>query len=305
VNRVETLPAAEPALPAGLARPSRALLAAAGKAIGEHAMIRAGDRILLGLSGGKDSLSLLHVLLHLQRRSPVKFELAACTVDPQSPEYDPSPLKPYMAGLGVPYFYESQPIVASADAHMRGDSFCAYCSRLRRGILYRVARENGYNVLALAQHLDDLAETFLMSAFFGGKLRTMQAHYRIDAGDLRVIRPLAYARERQTRDFAAQAGLPVVHENCPACFAMPMQRFQMKGLLAQQEQLHPRLFASLLTAMRPLMALQTDSPAPSGEGRGDSALLPRNRSGGAHDAPLPIEGGGELRGPRSGRGDEA
>jgi tRNA 2-thiocytidine biosynthesis protein TtcA len=297
VNGVETLPAAGPGLPAGLARPSRALLAAAGKAIGEHAMIRAGDRILLGLSGGKDSLSLLHVLLHLQRRSPVKFELAACTVDPQSPEYDPSPLKPYMAGLGVPYFYESQPIVASADAHMRGDSFCAYCSRLRRGILYRVARENGYNVLALAQHLDDLAETFLMSAFFGGKLRTMQAHYRIDAGDLRVIRPLAYARERQTRDFAAQAGLPVVHENCPACFAMPMQRFQMKGLLAQQEQLHPRLFASLLTAMRPLMALQTDSSAPSGEGRGDSASL--------SPIPSPACGGGELPGPRSGRGDEA
>ena len=245
-------------------RPSRSLMTAAGRAIGDFAMIRDGDRVLLGLSGGKDSLSLLHVLLHLQKKAPVKFELAACTVDPQSPDYDPSPLKPYLAELGVRYFYESQPIVEQADAHMQGDSFCAYCSRMRRGILYRVARENGYNVLALAQHLDDLAETFLMSAFFGGKLRTMQAHYLNDAGDVRVIRPFVYARERQTRDFARNAGLPVVNENCPACFSMPMQRFQMKQLLAEQERAHPKVFASLLTAMRPLMGTpaslkQTDS----------------------------------------------
>jgi len=234
-------------------KPSRSLVTAAGKAIGDYAMIREGDRVLLGLSGGKDSLSLLHVLLDLQKRSPVKFELAACTVDPQSPDFDPSPLKPYLAELGVPYFYESQPIVAEAETRMKGDSFCAYCSRMRRGILYRVAREQGCNVLALAQHLDDLAETFMMSAFFGGKLRTMQAHYLIDAGDLRVIRPLIYARERQTRDFAIHAGLPVINENCPACFSLPMQRQQMKLLLADQEKQHANLFANLLTAMRPIM----------------------------------------------------
>jgi tRNA 2-thiocytidine biosynthesis protein TtcA len=234
-------------------KPSRSLVTAAGRAIGDYAMIRAGDRILLGLSGGKDSLSLLHVLLDLRKRSPVKFELAVCTVDPQSPEFDPSPLKPYMAALGVPYYYESQPIVEQAETHMKGNSFCAYCSRMRRGILYRVARENGCNVLALAQHLDDLAESFMLSAFFGGKLRTMRAHYVIDAGDLRVMRPLVYARERQTRDFAAKAGFPVISENCPACFSMPMQRYQMKQLLAEQERLHPNLFANLLTTMRPLM----------------------------------------------------
>jgi tRNA 2-thiocytidine biosynthesis protein TtcA len=234
-------------------RPARSLVSAAGRAIGDYAMIRDGDRVLLGLSGGKDSLSLLQVLIDLKRRAPVRFDLAACTVDPQSPEFDPSPLKDYMAALGVPYFYDSQPIVERAETQMQGDSFCAYCSRMRRGILYRVARENGYNVLALAQHLDDLAETFLMSAFFGGKLRTMQAHYVIDAGDLRVIRPFIYARERQTRDFAANAGLPVISENCPACFAKPMQRYQMKLLLAEQERQHPSLFANLLTAMRPLM----------------------------------------------------
>ena len=244
------------------ALPSRPLLSAAGRAIGDYAMIRAGDRVLLGLSGGKDSLTLLQILLHLQTKAPVKFELAACTVDPQSPEFDPSPLKTYLAELGVRYFYESQPIVESAAEHMKGDSFCAYCSRLRRGILYRIARENGYGVLALAQHLDDLAESFLMSAFFGGKLRTMQAHYLNDAGDIRVIRPLVYARERQTRDFASRAGLPVIAENCPACFSLPMQRYQMKHLLAEQEKQHPELFANLLTAMKPLMALQTAEAKP-------------------------------------------
>ncbi|TCJ17104.1 tRNA 2-thiocytidine biosynthesis protein TtcA [Parasulfuritortus cantonensis] len=238
---------------AEVARPSRAMIGAVGRAAGDYGMIRDGDRVLLGLSGGKDSLSLLHVLLNLQKRAPVKFELAACTVDPQSPEFDPSPLKPYMAELGVPYFYESQPIVEEADRHMQGDSFCAYCSRMRRGILYRTAREHGYNVLALAQHLDDLAETFMMSAFFGGKLRTMKVHYLNDAGDIRVIRPLCYVRERQTRDFALSAGLPVIAENCPACFAKPMQRYQMKLLLAEQERQHKILFANLLTAMRPLM----------------------------------------------------
>lgn len=246
-------------------KPPRTLVAAAGRAIGDYAMIHAGDRVLLGLSGGKDSLSLLHVLLHLKARAPIHFELAACTVDPQSPDYDPSALKPYLAALGVDYHYERQPIVEEAGNHMQGDSFCAYCSRMRRGILYRVAREHGYNVLALAQHLDDLAETFLMSAFFGGKLRTMRACYLNDAGDVRVIRPFVYARERQTRDFAARAGLPVISENCPACFAQPMQRLQMKRLLAQQEAEHPKLFASLLTAMRPLMG---EAPGLSAAGEG-------------------------------------
>jgi tRNA 2-thiocytidine biosynthesis protein TtcA len=238
----------EPRIP-----PARPLLAASGRAIGDWKMIREGDRILLGLSGGKDSLSLLHVLRSLQKRAPVGFELAACTVDPCSPDYDPSPLKDYLAALDVPYFYERQDIVGDARHNMQGDSFCAYCSRMRRGILYRTCREQGYNVLALAQHLDDFAETLLMSMFFGGKLRTMQAHYLNDEGDVRVIRPLVYARERQTRDYAQRAALPVISENCPACFAVPSQRFAMKTLLAQQEHTQPRLFASLLTAMKPLM----------------------------------------------------
>lgn len=136
---------------------------------------------------------------------------------------------------------------------MQGDSFCAFCSRMRRGLLYGAARREGYNVLALAQHLDDAAETFLMSAFFGGKLRTMKAHYLNDAGDIRIIRPLIYARERQTAAFAKNAALPVINENCPACFAMPTERMHMKSVLASLESTHSKLFPNLLTTLRPLL----------------------------------------------------
>ena len=234
-------------------KPPKSLMSAAGRAIGDFSMIREGDRILLGVSGGKDSLSLLLVLIALQKKAPVRFELAAATVDPQSPDFDPSPLKGYMAELGIPYFYQSQAIVEQAKTAMVGNSFCAFCSRMRRGILYRTARENGYNVLALAQHLDDAAETFLMSTFFGGKLRTMQAHYLNDKGDIRVIRPFIYARERQTAAFAEKSEMPVIPENCPACFGMPTERMHMKTLLAQLEKDNSKVFSSILTALKPLL----------------------------------------------------
>jgi tRNA(Ile)-lysidine synthase TilS/MesJ len=130
---------------------------------------------------------------------------------------------------------------------------------MKRGILYRLCREHGYGVLALAQHLDDLAESLLMSLFRGGQLRTMKAHYRNDTGDLRIIRPLVYARERQTAAFAEAAGLPVVPDSCPACFGMPTERDRMKQLLAVQEAENPQVFQSILHAMQPLLR---EGPAP-------------------------------------------
>ncbi len=234
-------------------KPPKSLLRQVGKAIAEYDLIREGDRILLGLSGGKDSLSLLHILNHFQRHAPIKFEFAAVTIDPQSGTFDPSPMIPYLQALGITYYYVREPILKLAETHMDNDSYCAFCSRMKRGLMYRTAREHGYNVLALAQHLDDLAESFLMSAFHGGKLKTMKAHYRIDAGDLRVIRPLVSTRERQTADFAKAAELPVIVENCPMCFDMPTQRQHMKELLASEEQQNNTLFKSLLTAMQPLI----------------------------------------------------
>ena len=234
-------------------KPPKSLLHLAGKAIADYKMIQDNDRILLGLSGGKDSLSLLHILLHLQKHAPISFDVGVVTVDPQSDAFDPSPLIPYLKSLDVPYFYQSEPILELADKHMDNKSFCSFCSRMKRGIIHSTARKNNYNVIALAQHLDDLAESFLMSAFHGGKLNTMKANYTIDAGDLRVIRPLVYTRERQTRAFAEDAELPIIPENCPACFDMSTQRYYFKQLLNNEEKNNPGVYKSLLAAMRPLI----------------------------------------------------
>jgi tRNA 2-thiocytidine biosynthesis protein TtcA len=237
-----------------IGRPPKSLLRAVGRAIADYQMIRDGDRVLLGLSGGKDSLSLLQILMHLQRHAPIHFDLGVITVDPMSDSFDPSPLKTYVPAMGVPYFFESQPILEMGKEHMDNDSYCSWCARMKRGVMYTTARREGYNVLALAQHLDDLAESFLMSAFHGGQLRTMKANYTVREGDLRVIRPLVYARERQLADFARDAGLPVIVENCPACFAMPTQRQHMKELLAKEEAQNKQLFPSLLQTLKPLMS---------------------------------------------------
>lgn len=237
-------------------KPPKSLLRCVGRAIADYKMIKKEDRILLGLSGGKDSLSLLNILSHLQHYAPIQFTVATITVDPQIAGFDPAPLKPYLRTLGTPYFYCAQPIVEEAKQHLRGDSFCAYCARMKRGIMYKTARDHGYNVLALAQHLDDLAESFLMSALYAGNLQTMKAHYLNRAGDVRVIRPLIYARERQLADFAKVAQLPVIQDNCPACFAKPTHRQHVKQLLAQEEKLHHHIFKNILHAMRPLMTTQ-------------------------------------------------
>ena len=240
-------------------KPPKSILRQVGRAIADFDMIRAGDRVLLGLSGGKDSLTLLQVLLHLQRHAPIAFQVGVITVDPSVEGFDPSRLKPYVADLGVPYHFEQHPIMELALEHMTKDSYCSWCARMRRGVMYTTARREGYNVLALGQHLDDLAESFLMSVFHGGQLRTMKAHYLNDDGDLRVIRPLVYVRERQTAQFAQDQGLPVIKDNCPACFSMPTQRAHMKALLAGEERSHRFLFRNILTALRPLLVLKIRS----------------------------------------------
>jgi tRNA(Ile)-lysidine synthase TilS/MesJ len=243
-------------LKANYLKPPKSLMRPVGRAIADFKMINEGDKILLGVSGGKDSLSLLLILHHLKQYAPIKFELGAITVDPQIEGFDPSPLKNYLANLDIPYFYQEQAILDQAENSMEGDSFCSFCSRMKRGILYSTLRKEGYNVLALAQHLDDLAESFLMSAFHNGKLQTMKANYTIQAGDIRVIRPLVYTRESMTSDYAKTAQLPVIADSCPACFSMPTQRDHMKQLLAQEEQSNNNLFGNLLNTLKPLMAVE-------------------------------------------------
>jgi tRNA(Ile)-lysidine synthase TilS/MesJ len=235
--------------------PPKKLLKTVGQAISDWNMIEDGDRVVLGLSGGKDSLCMLHLLRHFQRIAPIRFTLACATVDPQTDSFDPSPLIPYVQSLGITYHYLSEPIVAMAKEKMQGDSLCAFCARFKRGLLYSCCRDNNYNKLVLAQHLDDLAESFMMSALHNGQVRTMKANYPIDNADddIRVIRPLVYTREQSTRDFSLSLQLPVINENCPACFEEPKERARMKKLLSQEEIMIPSLFQNMRRALTPLM----------------------------------------------------
>ena len=130
---------------------------------------------------------------------------------------------------------------------------CAFCSRFKRGLLYSCCRIYKYNKLVLAQHLDDLAESFMMSALHNGQIRTMKANYKIEAGDVSVIRPLVYIRETATRDFSQQSKLPIINENCPACFEQPKERDRVKKLLKQEESMVPGLFYNLRKAFLPLL----------------------------------------------------
>ena len=193
----------------------RRLMVEMGRAIGDWDMIKDGDRILVGVSGGKDSLTLLHLLLALQKKAPIKFDIGAVTVDPGTEAFDPRPLIPYMKQLGtfhfccfkcirqtltvswvffplslwhhfittcfdfagVPYYYENQDHIFLWAEYKNPSSICSFCARMKRGRLYACCRREGYNVLALGQHLDDLAESFLMGAFLNGELRAMKAWY--------------------------------------------------------------------------------------------------------------------------------
>lgn len=178
------------------------------------------------------------------------------TVDPGSPSYNPNALKDYLAQLGVPYFYEEQTILQTAEnLPYECSSICSFCSRMKRGRIYATARKNGYNLLALGQHLDDFVESFLMSLFFNGKLWSMKAHYENEEKDLRIIRPLVYAREKDMMAFAADNHLPIIAENCPSCFESPKERQKMKKLLAEQELAFPNLFNSLLSAIKPIISI--------------------------------------------------
>lgn len=238
---------------------TKQLRGSVGRAIADFRMINSGDRVVVGLSGGKDSLTVLHVLLALQKSSPVKFDIAAATVDPMTPEFDPHPLTAYMKALGVKYHMLSQPIIDMAKTHIdpKKPSLCAFCSRMKRGMLYTCMRENNYNVLVLGQHLDDFAESFFMSCMHNGLLRTMKANYLIRQEDVRVCRPLLYVREKMTAQFAQENNLPIISDNCPACFAAPKERHKTKLLLSQLEFEYPALFSTLSRAMRPLIAVDT------------------------------------------------
>ncbi len=175
-----------------------------GRAISDFQMIKDGD---------KDSLSLFHILRHFLASAPIRFELGVVTIDHQVDDFEPQALESFFRKFDTPYFFEVFPIMEQAEKSMKGNSYCSFCARIKRGLMYQVTRREGYNVLALGQHLDDLAESPMMSMCHNGKIQTMKAHYINDAKDLRIIRPLVYVRERQLADFAKTTLLPIIKDS--------------------------------------------------------------------------------------------
>ncbi|MDR2152152.1 MAG: tRNA 2-thiocytidine biosynthesis protein TtcA [Helicobacteraceae bacterium] len=240
------------------ARIPKRVISAFVKTIADYNLINEGDRVLLGLSGGKDSLTLAHLLLRASRRAPFKFEFLAATIDYGMGE-DLSRVAAHCAEYGIPYHIEKTDIFKDAPNHIReGSSFCSYFSRMRRGALYSLAKRTGHETLALAHHLDDAAESFFMSLFYGGKMRSMPPVYRASDHNIKVIRPLIKVRESQLAECAKENGFPTVgDENCPAFqmnVKMPYARSETKAWLKELESKKAGLFNQFRHAFETLDA---------------------------------------------------
>jgi tRNA 2-thiocytidine biosynthesis protein TtcA len=227
----------------------RRLLRDIGRAVGDYRLIEDGDRILVAMSGGKDSYAMCVLLRDLQARAPISFELIAVHLDQGQPGYDGTPLAQWLASEGIPHklLHEDTYSIVT-DKIPAGKTYCSLCARLRRGVLYRVAAELGCNKIALGHHRDDALETLLLNLFFGGKLASMPPRLTSDDGRFIVIRPLAYAAESDLAAFAETRKFPILP--CLLCGSQEnAQRKQMKAMLADMEQKHPTLRQTMLAAM--------------------------------------------------------
>jgi tRNA 2-thiocytidine biosynthesis protein TtcA len=221
-----------------------------GKAIEDFRMIGDGDRVMVCLSGGKDSYTLLDMLLSLQRSAPISFSLIAVNLDQKQPGFPEHVLPDYLRGLGVEFHVIEQDTYSVVKRVIpEGRTTCGLCSRLRRGALYRYARENGITRIALGHHRDDIVQTLFLNLFFGGKLKAMAPKLRSEDGRHIVIRPLAYVSERDIERYVAARDFPLIP--CNLCGSQEhLQRVAIRQMLADWERAYPGRTESIMTALR-------------------------------------------------------
>ena len=221
-----------------------------GKAIEDFRMIEHGDRVMVCRSGGKDSYTLLDILLSLQRSAPVDFELIAVNLDQKQPGFPAHVLPDYLTALGVPFHVIEQDTYSVVKRVIpEGKTMCGLCSRLRRGALYRYAGEHGITKIALGHHRDDIVETLFLNMFFGGKLKAMPPKLRSEDGRHIVIRPLAYVAEREIERYARARQFPLIP--CTLCGSQDnMQRVEIKKMLREWEQQYPGRTESIFSSLR-------------------------------------------------------
>jgi tRNA 2-thiocytidine biosynthesis protein TtcA len=220
-----------------------------GQAIADFSMIEAGDKVMVCLSGGKDSFAMLDVLMRLREKSPVPFELVAVNLDQRHPGFPEHVLPEYLASIGMPYRIEVQDTYSVVKRVIpEGKTMCGLCSRLRRGALYRVAGELGATKIALGHHRDDVLETFFLNLFHGGQLKTMPPKLASDDGKHIVIRPLAYVEEADLQAYADLRQFPIIP--CDLCGSQEhLQRKQVKAMLREWEKQHPGRVESIFGAL--------------------------------------------------------
>ena len=220
------------------------------KAITEYSLIEDGDRVMVGLSGGKDSWALLQMLDVLRRRAPISFSLVAVTVDSGYNGYRHDLISRTCEARGWDYHIEHTDIGDVMDDILESNATpCSLCARLRRGVLYRLAKHVGATKIALGHHLDDFIETLLLNLFFAGAVKAMPARLVSDNGEHVVIRPLVYVTESEARAYAKESELPIIGCCCPACGDLSLQRQRVKRLIAELEVEHPEIKNSMIRAL--------------------------------------------------------